>query len=102
MEELKTAYSDELIQNQYEQDFIISTESWLSERIENQREPHGVMVIDGDSWNEHVREDTGGALNARDLWRDTLWDDMVEYLVATHTLETIIFDVETFDIVVTW
>ena len=60
------------------------------------------MIIDGDSWNEHVREETGGALGAMDLWRGELWDKMDEYVTAVHTLEKITFDIRTFDITVKW
>ena len=95
-------YSDDLIQNEYELDFIVCTQEWMYERIKNQREPHGIMIIDGDTWNEYVRGNTGRALGGLDLWRDSLWEDMLTYLENTNTLTKLTFDSHTLDLTVEW
>ncbi len=87
------------IHEQQENDLIECTRQWFLEILALQQgQPHGMFRIEGEDWNMHLRENTGGGCNARDLWNSSLWTRMRRLL----PVQSWSWDPKTYDLTVTW
>jgi hypothetical protein len=95
--------SDDDEQERLENNLITSTGEWIARLIGlHPGEPHGKLVIDGDDWNEHLREDTGGGLTARELAWSSLWSRMKDRLKAEYSVRAMSMDLDDYSVSVEW
>lgn len=83
---------DDEQQRAYEDNLIDSTRKWLARRIKETLRRDRTLVIPFADWNEHLREDSGGAINATALHLSPLFFRMKASLIATGTIKDMTYD----------
>jgi hypothetical protein len=93
---------EELQQEMHENELIECTREWFKDLIALNEQDHGTLVIEGEDWNMHLRENSGGAVGAHHLTNSFLWFRMSDSIVQSGTIKEMLYNEKDYDLKVTW